>query len=70
MFWFSGHEAGGILAPQAGIEPTPPALEGEMPLDHQGSPKSLHHLTWAGSPLTLAVGLTFRVQGPKQGYLY
>ena len=28
MFWLSGHEACGISAPQAGIEPTPPALEG------------------------------------------
>ena len=28
MFCFSGHEACGILAPQAGIEPTFPALEG------------------------------------------
>jgi len=30
MSWFFGHEAYGILAPQLGIEPTPPALEGEV----------------------------------------
>ena len=30
MFWFSGCEACGILVPQSGIEPTPPALEGEV----------------------------------------
>ena len=30
MFWFFGCEACGILAPQPGIEPTPPALEGEV----------------------------------------
>ena len=30
MFWFSGREARGILAPQPGIEPAPPALEGEV----------------------------------------
>ena len=30
MLWFFGHEACGILAPQPGIEPTPPALEGEV----------------------------------------
>ena len=30
MFWFFGHEACGILAPQPGIEPAPPALEGEV----------------------------------------
>ena len=30
MFWCFGHEACGILAPQPGIEPTPPALEGEV----------------------------------------
>ena len=30
MFWFFGHEARGILAPPPGIEPSPPALEGEV----------------------------------------
>ena len=30
MFWIFGHEAGGILAPPLGIEPMPPALEGEL----------------------------------------
>ena len=30
MFWFFGREAYGILAPRPGIEPTPPALEGEV----------------------------------------
>ena len=30
MFWFFGRKACGILAPQPGIEPTPPALEGEV----------------------------------------
>ena len=30
MFWFFGYEACGILAPQTGIEPIPPALEGEV----------------------------------------
>ena len=30
MFWFFGHEAPGILAPQPGIEPTPSALKGEV----------------------------------------
>ena len=34
-----GHEACEILAPQPGIEPTLPALEGKvLTLDHQGSP--------------------------------
>ena len=28
MFWFSGHEAHGILAPQLGIKPTLAALNG------------------------------------------
>ena len=31
MFWFFGREACGILAPRPGIEPAPPALEGEVP---------------------------------------
>ena len=30
MFWFFGCEACGILAPPPGIEPAPPALEGEV----------------------------------------
>ena len=30
MFWFLGHEARGVLAPQSGIKPTPSALEGEV----------------------------------------
>ena len=30
MFWFFGREACGILAPQPGIEPAPPVLEGEV----------------------------------------
>ena len=34
MFWFLGHEACEILAPQARLEPEPPALEGE---DYQES---------------------------------
>ena len=39
MFWFFGQEACGILVPQPGIEPTPPALEGEVLItDCQKSP--------------------------------
>ena len=30
VFGFFGHEAGGILAPQPGIKPSPPALEGNI----------------------------------------
>ena len=30
MFWFFGHKARGILVPQPGIEPAPPALEGKV----------------------------------------
>ena len=30
MFWFFDHEACGILAPQPGIEPTPPVLEDKV----------------------------------------
>ena len=30
MFWFYGQETRGILAPQPGTEPAPPALEGEV----------------------------------------
>ena len=30
MFWFFGRKACEILAPRPGIEPAPPALEGEV----------------------------------------
>ena len=30
MFWFFGHKACGILAPQPGIESTSPALKGKV----------------------------------------
>ena len=30
MFWIFGHVAGGISAPEPGIEPATPALEGEI----------------------------------------
>ena len=30
MFWYFGCEACGTIAPQLGIEPTTPALEGEV----------------------------------------
>ena len=30
MFWFFGHKAYGVLVPQSGIEPTPPALGGKV----------------------------------------
>ena len=30
MFWFFSCEALGILAPQPGVEPSPPTLEGEV----------------------------------------
>ena len=30
MLWFFGQEACSILAPQPGMEPEPPALEGEV----------------------------------------
>ena len=43
MFWLSGHEACGILAPQPGIEPSPPALEGKV-LTTGPPGKSLHYL--------------------------
>ena len=42
MLWFFGHEAYGILAPQSGMEPTPPALEGEV-LTTGSAAKSLKH---------------------------
>ena len=32
MFWFFGHEACGISVLWPGIEPTSPALEGEVPV--------------------------------------
>ena len=42
MFWFFGHKACGILAPRLGIEPAPPALEGEVLTT--GSPGKSHDI--------------------------
>ena len=40
-FWFFGQEGCGMLAPQPGIEPVPPALEGEvLTTGLPGSPRS------------------------------
>ena len=42
VFWFFGHKACGISAPQAGIEPALPALESKvLALGHQGSLEAL-----------------------------
>ena len=43
VFFFFGHNACGILAPQPGIEPAPPALEGEV-LTTGPPGKSLSHV--------------------------
>ena len=47
MFHFFGHEASEILAPRPGIEPTPPALEGQVlitgPPGQSRAETSLHH---------------------------
>ena len=47
LFFFLpfGHKACGILAPQPGIEPTPPALEGRVSTNGL-SGKSLSSLSW------------------------
>ena len=63
MFWFFGHEAHGVLAPRPHIEPTPPALEGEVlntgqPGKSQSCPKSHANQSSLGSPQALG------------GYLY
>ena len=61
-FFFSGPETCGILAPQPGIEPTPPALEGEVFGTTREVPKTLfsseaafsgtgvglQHVNWGG----------------------
>ena len=45
MFWFFGREACGILAPQPGTEPAPPAVEGEvLTTGPPGSPQDLYNL--------------------------
>ena len=45
MFWFFAHEACRILAPQPGIQPSPPTPEGEvLTPDHQGTPQSCKFL--------------------------
>ena len=47
MFWFFGHEPCGIIAPQPGIEPSPPALEGKvLTTGLPGKSQILQVLTW------------------------
>ena len=42
MFWFWGHKAREILAPQPGIKRALPEVKGEvLTLDHQGSPQGI-----------------------------
>ena len=45
MFWFFGHKACGISAPQPGVKPTPTALEGEALSTGQPG-KSLYFLIY------------------------
>ena len=45
MFWFFGHEPCGILAPRSGIEPAPPALEGDV-LTTEPPGKSHFNIFW------------------------
>ena len=47
MFWFFGPEACGILAPRPGIEPAPPALEGEV--STTGLPGKSHKCLFEGT---------------------
>ena len=44
MFCFFGCEACGILAPQPGVEPVPPALEGEILTDRPPGKSLISHL--------------------------
>ena len=61
VFWFFGHEACGILAPGPGIEPTSPALEGEvLTTGLPGkSPQCLFFLTFCGLHLTPELSVRF-----------
>ena len=46
MFWFFGHKVCGIWAPRPGMEPAPPALEGEALTT--GPPGKSHSYNFAG----------------------
>ena len=47
FFFFFGHEACGILAPQPGMEPTAPALEGKvLTTGPPGKSLNMFFLTW------------------------
>ena len=61
MFWFVGQEPCRVLAPQPGMEPTPPASEDEVqPLDCQGS----------ASTVLIPHLLKFSHNSNKQGVIY
>ena len=64
MFWFFGREACGILAPQPGIEPATPALEGEVLTTGLPGTSRLLLLLFHGSSTALAT-LSVTI-GPSQ----
>ena len=62
LLWFFGHKACGILASQPGMDPTPPALKGEVLTI--GSPgKSLDFCSQRPSPKLPALGSSSRFIG-------
>ena len=62
MFWFFGHEACGIPAPQPGIKPVPPALAGQVLMT--GPPEK--SLEWAYSYHGPVLRLEVRVRHPRK----
>ena len=62
MFWFFGCTACGVLAPQPGIEPTPPALESEV------STAGLPGKSQAIASKTLSLEVTVKPEGVSSSF--
>ena len=68
MLWFSGYKAHGILVPWPGVEPTLPAMEGEV--STTGSPgKSFLFSHSLSSPLSLWLYLSLSLKNTQCAYM-
>ena len=68
MLWFSGHKARGILVPWPGVEPTLPAMEGEV--STTGSPGMSFLFSHSlSSPLSLWLYLSLSLKNTQCAYM-
>ena len=61
LVWCFGHKAGGVSAPQPGIEPAPPALEGEVLTTGEPGRCQEYTILWVFLPPVLKNGLPLQL---------